>query len=52
MIIKALQFAAEKHKGQLRKGNLKTPYINHPIKVAFVLQSIGGVTDQNVLAAA
>ena len=52
MIIKALQFAAEKHKGQLRKGNLKTPYINHPIKVAFVLQTIGGVTDENVLAAA
>ena len=52
MIIKALQFAAEKHRGQLRKGNLKTPYINHPIKVAFVLETIGKVTDQNVLAAA
>ena len=51
MILKATEFAANKHKGQYRKGNLNTPYINHPIKVAYVLERIG-VTDVEVLAAA
>lgn len=51
MILKATEFAANKHKGQFRKGNLNTPYINHPIKVAYVLEKIG-ITDQEVLAAA
>lgn len=52
MMIKAMHFASEKHRGQLRKGNLNTPYINHPIKVAYTLQTIGGITDETVLAAA
>lgn len=51
MILKATEFAANKHKGQFRKGNLNTPYINHPVKVAYVLEKVG-VTDQVVLAAA
>lgn len=52
MIVRALHFAAEKHRGQFRKGNLNTPYINHPIKVAFVLQTVANVTDEDVIAAA
>ena len=51
MILKATEFAANKHKGQFRKGNLNTPYINHPVKVAYVLEKVG-VKDQVVLAAA
>ena len=32
-IIDACEFAAEKHKYQRRKGYLRIPYINHPLKV-------------------
>jgi len=52
MIVKAMHFAAEKHRGQFRKGNLNTPYINHPIKVAFVLQTVAEIIDEDVIAAA
>lgn len=36
-IIKASVFASEKHKFQRRKGCLKIPYINHPLKVCDIL---------------
>ncbi len=36
---KALQFAAEKHKGQLRRGG--EPYITHPEAVAEILREKG-----------
>ena len=51
MILKATEFAANKHRGQFRKGNRNTPYVNHPIKVAYVLEKVG-VTDEIILAAA
>ncbi len=51
MILKAAEFASNKHKGQFRKGNLNTPYINHPLKVAYVLEKMG-VTDVEIIAAA
>ena len=51
MILKATEFAANKHRGQFRKGNLNTPYINHPIKVAYILER-AGVDDEEILAAA
>lgn len=51
MILKAAEFASNKHRGQFRKGNLNTPYINHPIKVAYVLENIG-INDQDIIAAA
>jgi hypothetical protein len=37
LIDKALQFAAVKHNGQMRKGT-EIPYITHPVAVALMLQ--------------
>jgi len=39
--MKAIEFAAEKHKYQRRRGYDRLPYINHPIKVANLLIEIG-----------
>lgn len=50
-IMRAYEFAAEKHRNQRRKNREQTPYINHPIRVANLLR-VHGVTDRNVLAAA
>jgi (p)ppGpp synthase/HD superfamily hydrolase len=51
-ILKALNFAANKHRDQKRKDAEKSPYINHPIEVAELLARIGGVHDLKVLQAA
>ena len=51
-LIKAIAFAAEKHKNQRRKDLEASPYINHPIALASILANEGGVTDINVLCAA
>ncbi|MFT5368987.1 MAG: guanosine-3',5'-bis(diphosphate) 3'-pyrophosphohydrolase [Candidatus Latescibacterota bacterium] len=50
-LLKAANFAAEKHRDQRRKDAEQTPYINHPISVAETLR-IFGVDDENVLVAA
>jgi guanosine-3',5'-bis(diphosphate) 3'-pyrophosphohydrolase len=50
-LLKAVHFAAEKHRYQKRKDLEATPYINHPIAVAETLR-IHGVTDEDVLVAA
>ena len=52
LLLKALAFAAEKHRDQRRKGVEASPYINHPIAVASLLFREGGVTDVRVLCAA
>jgi guanosine-3',5'-bis(diphosphate) 3'-pyrophosphohydrolase len=52
LLLKAVAFAAEKHKNQRRKDAEATPYINHPIALANVLKQEGGVDDVAVLAAA
>lgn len=52
LIIKALEFAARKHRDQRRKDVIASPYINHPIALANVLSNEGGVSDVNVLCAA
>jgi|SRR5437016_2571345 len=44
-LLKALHFAANKHRDQRRKDIEASPYINHPIEVAEVLARVGGVTD-------
>lgn len=48
-ILEAVYFAALKHKDQRRKDPEKTPYINHPIGVAYILWKEGGVYDTDVL---
>lgn len=51
-VLQAALFAAEKHKNQRRKDAEASPYINHPIALANVLATEGGVTDGEVLCAA
>ncbi|MCE4062710.1 HD domain-containing protein [Pandoraea sputorum] len=48
----AIQFAAERHRDQRRKDAEASPYINHPIAVAHLLATEGGVIDISVLMAA
>ncbi len=50
--IKAVNFAAEKHRDQRRKNSTNSPYINHPVRVSHLLNSIGGITDIVPLVAA
>jgi GTP diphosphokinase / guanosine-3',5'-bis(diphosphate) 3'-diphosphatase len=51
-LLKALSFAADKHRFQRRKDTEETPYINHPIRVALTLAEIGGETNISLLTAA
>ena len=51
LVIKAAVYAAEKHKYQRRKGFNQVPYINHPLKVALLLDECGE-HDENILIAA
>ena len=52
LLLKALAFAAHKHRDQRRKDAEASPYINHPIALADVLVNEGGVADTEVLSAA
>jgi guanosine-3',5'-bis(diphosphate) 3'-pyrophosphohydrolase len=51
LVLRALHFAADKHRHQRRKDVHASPYINHPIAVAEALRNIGGVRDAATLAA-
>lgn len=51
-LLKAIAFAAHKHKDQRRKDHEASPYINHPIAVATLLAVEGGVDDLVTLQAA
>ena len=51
-LIQALQFAAEKHRWQIRKNKAQSPYIIHPMGVARHILVVGNVTDVNILIAA
>lgn len=51
-LLEALHFSATKHSDQRRKDKEASPYINHPIRVAQLLASEGGVTDLVTLQAA
>ena len=51
-LLGALDFAADKHRYQRRKGEDKSPYINHPIEVAAMLAGTGGIDDLAILMAA
>jgi guanosine-3',5'-bis(diphosphate) 3'-pyrophosphohydrolase len=52
LLMKALSFAAYKHRHQRRKGTKAVPYINHPIALAELLVRTGKVTDPKVIATA
>ena len=51
-LLRALHFAADKHRDQRRKGEEASPYINHLIEVVELLAREGGVTDLTTLQAA
>lgn len=50
-VIRAAMFAAAAHAGQRRKND-GTPYVLHPLGVAHLIASVGGVRDRDVLVAA
>ena len=52
LLLRALDFAARKHRDQRRKDRAASPYINHPIALARVLTLEGGIADPKILAAA
>ena len=52
LVIKALAFAAHKHRDQRRKDREASPYINHPIALADVLANEAHISDERVLVAA
>lgn len=52
LVLKAMHFAADKHRRQRRKDAHASPYINHPIAVAEILCSVGKVHDPATIAAA
>ena len=51
-LLDAVMFAADRHRNQRRKDAEASPYINHPIALAHLLATTGGVTDLDVLRAA
>jgi len=50
--LQALDFAAERHSAQRRKGPDAAPYVNHLIEVASLVANVGQVDDVEVLIAA
>ncbi len=51
LVLRAMHFAADRHRDQRRKDRAASPYINHPIAVAEVLCTVGGVHDPITIAA-
>lgn len=51
-VMEAAIFAAQKHQGQVRKDDRRSPYITHPLQVAQILWEVGGVRDPQTLIAA
>lgn len=51
-LLEALDFAAQRHSAQRRKGPDAAPYVNHLIEVAMLVSSVAGVEDVDVLIAA
>jgi guanosine-3',5'-bis(diphosphate) 3'-pyrophosphohydrolase len=52
LLIKMMHFAAEKHRNQRRYDEEKTPYINHPIEVAYLLAEYTDIANMSVYMAA
>lgn len=51
-LLDSIAFAADKHRNQRRKDAEASPYINHPIALAHLLATTGGVNELVVLQAA
>ena len=52
VLLRAVAFAADRHRDQRRKSVEASPYINHPVDVANTLADVGRVTNRHVLVAA
>jgi guanosine-3',5'-bis(diphosphate) 3'-pyrophosphohydrolase len=52
LVLKALSFAAHKHRHQRRKGATAIPYINHPIALADMLVRTAKISDAEIIATA
>ena len=52
LVLKALSFAAYKHRHQRRKGVKAIPYINHPIALADMLVRTAKISDAEIIATA
>lgn len=52
LIFNAIDFAAEKHRLQMRKNKDKTPYISHPLGVAYNVAHYGEIKDASVIIGA
>ncbi len=52
LLIKALTFAASKHRNQRRKNVDASPYINHPISLVNILCNEAQLTDINLICSA
>ena len=52
LLIKALTFAASKHRNQRRKNVDASPYINHPISLVNILCNEAHLTDINLICSA
>lgn len=51
-LLRALAFAAEKHKDHRRKDAQASPYVNHLIAAALILSEEGQVGDEDLIVAA
>ena len=45
-------FAMRRHQGQFREGNLRLPYVTHPIEVTLKLADLGKIEDEDLLCVA
>jgi guanosine-3',5'-bis(diphosphate) 3'-pyrophosphohydrolase len=52
LLLRALAYAADKHRNQRRKDIGSLPFINHPIALVTLLCNEGGISDPQVLCAA
>lgn len=50
-LLKAVSFAAHKHRNQRRKDASGTPYINHPLMVIRLMSEVGGLQYMDALIA-
>ena len=52
LLVRAMAFAASKHRDQRRKDECASPYINHPLALVDVLVHEGGMSRMDVIVAA